>query len=779
MTADARPAHGAPRACIAMAFVLALFFAPALCSSNQFLFRDNGRMHWPVKHYVADQLRSGHFPEWNPYLGLGVPMVAGAVDAVQHPFNLLLALFRFELGFKLWALLSYLLAATGGFAWARQLGRSWHASLAAGLVFALSGPLVASSDNLQYLSTLAALPWVFAAAHAWLRRGGRLRLAFLGLVSGLCASAGDPQAWGFAVAALPLYATLAVETTRAPLRSLLRGLGATGASLIGAAPFILPVLAWMPESSRADRLDAIELTHWNLPLPRLLELVLPHMYRDAPGTLSSPLYAAYSGGDTTGIPWVLSVYVGISVLVLSIVGMVKWRPARYLVLGAILSIWMALGQHAGFGQLLPHLPLLRGFRYWEKMAIWPSLLLAGAASFGFDEVLQRPGKRLGVFLIATAACLLLLTAAGHIFSGHFEAVLDPQARQPNLARAFADNLRDGLRESGLICLVLGLAALAIQRGMVHRHPALLLATVVIADPFAANLRGYLLADPVIVQSRAPLGEYLRSRSGLQRIVTPFSITQTRWPQLRDFEAGWLWASHMLNPSFNLEYRVGNFQTYSGMPPLRLRRLYARQLGERSLPAIGIFGVGFLSVPASPALARSANLAPPFTTVAKDSMLPAFLLAVPHRERAYVASELASVDWHGALEFVLAVDPSKTSASVVEAPLPAGYVPPAGKARIVGDAPERVQIETDCDRRGLLVLNDTYASGWTARVDGRPREILPTNYLVRGVWIDGGRHTVEFTYRTPMLRAGWVIFLLGAAAIALSATITARPRHGPR
>lgn len=756
---------------------LALFFAPALLSDQQFLFRDNGRMHWPVKRYVAEQLRQGHFPEWNPYAGLGIPLVGTAVDAVQHPFNLLLVTLPFEIGFKAWVLLSFLLAATGAYAWARLLGRSRQAGIAAGLGFALSGALVGSTDNVQYLTTLAALPWVFAAAQAFLARGGPWRAAGLGLASGLCAAAGDPQAWGFAVALLVPYAATLAAGGHGWRRDLARGAAAVGIALVGAAPFVLPVVAWMPESSRGSALDPGELQRWNLPLPRLLELALPHMYRDAPGTLGSPVYSAFGAGTTVTIPWVLSVYVGVSVLALAILAAARCRPARWLLLCAAIFTWMALGHYGGFGQLLPHLPVLRGFRYWEKMAIWPSLLLPIAAAYGLDEVVGgRVRRAVAPALILVAGLAALgVSAAGRLSFSGVEAALARWSLAPDQAGApalFATNLLDGLVESGLVCLVLGAAILAIQRGLVRRSPGPLLALVMVADLVAANVRGYLLADPVIVTQPSPFGAYLRSQPGLQRIFTPFDLPSDRWPALRAYESGWAWAGHILEPCFNLDHRVGNFLAYTGMVPWRLDRFNRRTTVATQMPHIGAFGVGFVSVPASPARAKLAGLSPPFEVVAADPLLPAYLVRVPHRERAYLASGLRSVDRRGAMEFVLGVDPA-SDASVVEGRVPEDYRAPSGTARIVEDAAERIVVETTADRRALLVLNDIHAAGWVARVDGRLAEILPANYLVRGVWVDAGRHVVEFTYRTPMLRAGWAIFLLGGAAVVIAAAARGR------
>ncbi len=775
-----RPGSGLGRATLVAAVALAVFFAPALLTRGQFLFRDAGRMHWPMKAWVAGQLLHGRLPEWNPYAGLGQPVVAGAIDAVQHPFNLLLVLLPFEIAFKLWVLLSYLLAASGGFAWARAMGRSWHAALAAGLAFALSGPLVGSSDNLTYLTTLAALPWLFAAAHGWLARGGPTRLGLLGLASGLCAAGGDPQAWGFATAALPFYALLAREGG-GRVRAARRGLAAAGAALAGALPVLLPVLAWLPHSSRAVPLRPLDLQLWNLPLPRLLELALPHMYRDAPGAIYSPLYAAYGGGPASPIPWVLSIYVGASVLALGLLGALRSRPARWLLVWAALLAWMALGERGGFGRLLPGLPVLRDFRYWEKMAIWPSLLVAAAAAHGLDEVLGRGTRalRFGAASAAAGALGLAVWGAGRAAPERLASLLAGRGADLPLARAFAGNLLDGLWHSAVVCLVLGLAVLAVQRGLLRRSSAPLLALVVAADPFAANLRGYTLADPAIVRPRAPLADHLRSQGGLQRIYTPFDLTRDRWLELKEFEAGWLWAARTLAPSFNVPRRVGNFASYAGMAPGRAARFERLVPAAERLPHIGVFGVGYLVVPGSPEMAARAGLAPPHEIAAADPVLPAWLVRLPHRPRAYLASELAPADEQGALDFLRAVDPARSPASVVEGPVPAGYAPPRGTARIVRDEPEEVAVETESDRQALLVLNDSCVPGWSATVDGRPAGILSVNYLARGVWVEAGRHTVAFSYRTPGLREGWILFLLGALALAAWAWHARRSPGPPR
>jgi len=124
--------------------------------------------------------------------------------------------------------------------------------------------------------------------------------------------------------------------------------------------------------------------------------------------------------------------------------------------------------------------------------------------------------------------------------------------------------------------------------------------------------------------------------------------------------------------------------------------------------------------------------------------------------------------------VLAGGNAVTDVTVLEGPVREGRVG-AGIAAITLDEPERVEVATVAEGPALLVLNDLHAPGWTAEVDGRPAEILPANYLARGVWVEAGRHRVVFRYSTPGLLAGLVLGSLAAGAVAAWALVARRRR----
>ena len=78
---------------------------------------------------------------------------------------------------------------------------------------------------------------------------------------------------------------------------------------------------------------------------------------------------------------------------------------------------------------------------------------------------------------------------------------------------------------------------------------------------------------------------------------------------------------------------------------------------------------------------------------------------------------------------------------------------------------------------MLLLNDKFDPGWSVTVDGHPVEILRCNYLMRGVALTAGAHTVEFRYRTSTvpLTVSLLAIALGLALLGLAVWEACRPR----
>jgi uncharacterized membrane protein YfhO len=47
------------------------------------------------------------------------------------------------------------------------------------------------------------------------------------------------------------------------------------------------------------------------------------------------------------------------------------------------------------------------------------------------------------------------------------------------------------------------------------------------------------------------------------------------------------------------------------------------------------------------------------------------------------------------------------------------------------------------------LNDKYDPNWQVQVDGKPAPLLRANFIMRGVYLAPGSHTVEFRFQPPV------------------------------
>jgi hypothetical protein len=89
--------------------------------------------------------------------------------------------------------------------------------------------------------------------------------------------------------------------------------------------------------------------------------------------------------------------------------------------------------------------------------------------------------------------------------------------------------------------------------------------------------------------------------------------------------------------------------------------------------------------------------------------------------------------------------------------------------------ERIAVEAESAEPALLVVNDAFAPGWTASIDGSPAEILAADVLVRAVRWPAGRHRLVMRYEPPEVALG-VAVSGGAVAVALAILLLQRWRR---
>ena len=88
----------------------------------------------------------------------------------------------------------------------------------------------------------------------------------------------------------------------------------------------------------------------------------------------------------------------------------------------------------------------------------------------------------------------------------------------------------------------------------------------------------------------------------------------------------------------------------------------------------------------------------------------------------------------------------------------------GTVEIVSYAPKRVELKANATAPSVLLLNDRFDPGWKVSVDGNAAPVLRANFLMRGVQVPAGQHTVVFSYQ-PASKVFYIS--LGATLLGLA------------
>ncbi len=101
----------------------------------------------------------------------------------------------------------------------------------------------------------------------------------------------------------------------------------------------------------------------------------------------------------------------------------------------------------------------------------------------------------------------------------------------------------------------------------------------------------------------------------------------------------------------------------------------------------------------------------------------------------------------------------------EAPITGPTNQPAGTVDFTSYAPKDFVLKADAKLPAVLLVNDQYDPNWRVSVDGKPAPLLRCNYIMRGVYVPAGIHTIEFRFRMS-LRPLYISLTGIAVALAL-------------
>jgi len=735
--------------------------------------RDAFRFFLPIKQYIVERLSAGELPQWFPYEGFGAPFLGNGGTGVFHPFTLLYFLLPVHDAYRVSVLVSCLAAALGAFALGRILGFSRSGAVLSGIAFASSGYVVSLTENLLYLHSICLLP-LFCAA---LEQAFAKHFAWVvapSLVWAMVFLNGDVQTgfyYGF-IALLWAAGRAAGSYKRAALRMAV----VVGLTVLLAGVELGPAAAIYAESYRRAPEFSEQTLIWSTHPLRLLTVVASPI-----GSAAKEWAVAHAffGGQPLTSPirglWAESLYVGVPVVVLGVLGAWARRDLRVLVLLGSVALVLALGRYGGLYVVFMHLvPFWSAFRYPEKLmgiASFSAAMLAGA---GLDALRAGQGRHWAWVFLATvfAGLGLCLGAKGAEVwvASMFEA-------PGSLAGEVTASAAVACLFSGLAALGVGIIAAGYHKGWLRSGLALaLLVGGVAVDLMRANAGAYHTAPAMLARFTPGLVEALQQSVGTLepgrfRILTvgpgPITVPDPIPQQIGPWGADALLARQALDVEHNAQFHIENLREY--LPGLNRALATLSSLGKNPEMCARFNVVYFIG-------SKSQFENPQFAGSPDAFLLEAYNLIlvrnpVQVKPRAYLSLRperaFAPVNLARLLD---RRDFQSGEVDVIESPdfnLPkpalAGSAEPAldGSAEIERYAPEEVVVRVTTLQPAVLVLLDSFATGWRAVLDGGDEiPILRANALVRSVVVPEGIHVVTFRYHSPLLLLGEVATFFG-------------------
>jgi hypothetical protein len=737
----------------------------------------------PWHMLVRELLHAGVLPAWDPHVLTGIPLFQNPQAGLFTPFSLPLWILPFDYAVGLTAALKLGAAALGTYLLVRELRLGFLAGILAGLSFAFCSMNVVWLLPEAVPAVVVVLPWMIWLVERLARGGGIGSTIGLACATAVALSGGHPGSQAHVLVAAGLYALLraGLVRERAPperVRSVALALGGLvlGVGLVGA--MLIPELL-----SAHDTVGTLARKGARGDLPGLRHMPF--------GTIRTPLFPDWWGRpsafEAAGSPSVTSgvnyeertFYAGVVALLLACIGLTNRsalrRQAPFLVLGAL---GLATALHAPpLWWLVTHLPALQLVEN-QRLHFVFELAVAVLAGFGLQAMLDRPADRRGQLIVALAAIgvgLLAATTAG----ARSQDVVDTLTHFAT-GRDFQDDGVLALTSIGwflLFALAVTAALLALRRWPRQRIPIACLLVLVAALDMLHFAHGY---NPMgrpgdVLVHRTPAIAYLQRHRAEGRVTgmglallpdtaSRFGLDDVRgydppFPTVRYFE---LW-------------RMAEPQQTAHLP------LTLPAFTPEGVQVSGALGARFVVVdPEQPEPPRSDPALRSLQLVySGDATVYRNVRASP---RAFVATKAIVVpDAAAARATLVRSDFDASHTIVVERDQPgAGSLSSRGSAHgtveIVGERNARVTLRAKVDRRGVLVLADQLLDGWSVRVDDRPASAIRVDTVLRGVVVDSGTHTVEWSYRVPGLRAGASLSAI-ALALLMAMSLVAYRRRG--
>ncbi len=796
--------------------------AQAPATPHNHLLSDMVLQNYQWKRFISAQIAQGEIPLWNPHLFAGIPFFAAGQHSALYPLSVVYYVMPLSAAYGWFILLNLWLAGLFMAGYLRALGSNRAGAGLAGLVYQLSGFLIANAVFPMIVAAAVWLPlilWmienILRRRSLWIFQGTALQWVVIGgLAIGFNILAGHIELSIYTLLIAGYYAACrllweVVAPWRAaggpPMRwalsSALWLLVMLGLGLGLASLQLIPLYEFVGGNWRAERssLDTV-LSYAHAPRD-LLQFLLPnvygnpahHSYTDAfSGALITDLRNA-RGQAISRIDWGVknfvegALYLGILPLALALYAVLsgmrrRCRQAPQIVVFALLAL-ISLSFMFGLPTygLLYSLPGMNQLNTPFRWVYGLTLAVAVLAGLGMHRLSRRegasasrPAQLLGLLLLPGGLALAGGIALVHSNFAQFAPIFDRLVTSLAQAdRAFADGRMfysyqlPQIMALALLLLLSGAIFLWAARARSVRWTALALLLTAL-DLLVASYGFNPASDPALLDFTPPAVEFLEGQGGHFRVT---SLERHGDPAI-------------LQPNTGLQYGLDDIRGYDSIIPAGY---VAAMRALQPQPRLDFNQIAPLHT------APEFNHSNYQNTLASDLLnlfnlryvltAPDFEMRLPGWKDIY-RQEVAIWENSNALPRAFAIDIAdwdpRWLAEVgggfkfAELDMAAGglRVPRYQSAEITRDSGREKFIDVSLDSASWLVISESYAPGWRAFVRpwgrGEDTEFGAAVRLVlanfQGVELPAGDWTVRLVYSPASVQLGMFTSSISVALI---------------
>ncbi|MBX2860238.1 MAG: YfhO family protein [Vampirovibrio sp.] len=404
-------------------FIWLVMWWPVLWGGQVLFLGDLMFYALPMKTFMLSELADGRFPFWTPHVSGGMPFFADPTQQVLYPLNAIFFLTTSVLQGLSWFVIFHFLLAFGGvYVLARSIGLSRAVGFWVSVLYGLSGVVISSSTNVNYLPALGWMPlglglFIRGITTKRSRLGYSPYTAGVALCSAMMVLGGDTLYVFFLAGFTLLFCMfwyqgwwMRLDEEEPPelvgYGPLLHWAGSFGLCGLVCAMQLLGTAELASLSVRQSPLALDEITLQSFPPQRLIEWVQPFFFGSK---YPNPHYIGVFLYPKFNEPWFESIYLGIIPILFT--GVAVWRKfanSRFWLVVLGISLLVAFGRYGPYyEQLLSILRPLQYQRYPEKILLYADMALCLLAGIGLQSALKDP-KALFKWIPATTGKKIFL-----------------------------------------------------------------------------------------------------------------------------------------------------------------------------------------------------------------------------------------------------------------------------------------------------------------------------------------------------------------------------------